>query len=198
VIPAGWILAAVLGAVLVWLGLALAGAVRELTALRERFDALEVAAGPIHIDAGLAIGSPEPAWSLTTPDGSTAASSTLAGRRHLVVFADADCSACDDVVPAVVRAAAAGALPPLALVGRGRPDATPTNWRGDDPVRVVAGVERDREVSDAFGVEVSPHVFVIDEGDAVVAQGGAVTLGDVEALVRGAQGIRIVPGGSGG
>ena len=197
-IPAGWILAAVLGAVLVWLGLALAGAVRQLSELRERVEALEVTAGPIHLDAGLAIGSPEPPWSLTTPDGSTAASSMLAGRRHLVLFADADCSACDDVVPAVVRAAAAGALPPLALVGRGRPDATPMTWRGEDSARVVTGVERDREVSDAFRVEVSPHVFVIDESDAVVAQGGAVTLADVEALVRGAQGIRIVPGGPGG
>lgn len=197
-ITAGWILAAVLGAVLVWLGLALAGVVRELAALRERVDALEAASAPIHLDAGLPIGSPEPVWSLITPDGTTAASAALAGRRHLVLFADADCRACDDVVPEVVRAAAAGALPPLALVGRGRPDATPAGWRGDDRARVVAGVERDREVSDAFRVEVSPHVFVIDEGDAVVAQGGAVTLSDVEALVRGAQGIRIVPGGSGG
>jgi len=191
-----WILAAVLGVALLWLGLALAGAVRELAVLRERVDALELASAPIHLDSGLSIGSPEPAWSLTTPDGSAVASATLAGRRHLVLFADADCRACDDVVPAVVRAAAAGALPPLALVGRGRPDATPEGWRGNDRARVVAGVERNREVSDAFRVEVSPHVFVIDEGEAVVAQGGAVTLADVEALVRGAEGIRIVPGGS--
>ena len=41
-------------------------------------------------------------------------------------------------------------------------------------------------------------MFVIDEGDAVVAQGGAVTLADVEALVRGARGIQIVPGATGG
>ena len=111
-IVAAWILAAALGAVLVWLGLALAGAVRELAALRERVDALEAASAPIHLDAGLPIGSLEPVWSLTTPDGTTAASSTLAGTRHLVLFADADCRACDDVVPEVVRAAAAGALPP--------------------------------------------------------------------------------------
>jgi len=52
-------------------------------------------------------------------------------------------------------------------------------------------------VSDAFRVDASPHVFVIDEGDAVVAQGGALTLADVEALVRGADGIRIV-GAAGG
>ena len=195
---AGWIVAAVLSVALVWIGLALAGAVRELATLRERIDALEHSSAPIHLDGGLPIGSPEPAWALIAPDGSALVSSALAGRRHLVLFADADCRACDELVPAVVRAAAAGALPPLALVGRGRPDVTPETWRGDDPARVVAGVERAREVSDAFRVDVSPHVFVIDEGEAVVAQGGAVTLGDVEALVRGAQGIRIVPGAAGG
>jgi hypothetical protein len=195
---AGWIVAAILGVALVWIGLALAGAVRELASLRERVDALEGASAPIHLDGGLAIGSPEPPWAMIAPDGSALASSSLAGRRHLVLFADADCRACDALVPAVVRAAAAGALPPLAVVGRGRPDATPAAWRTDDPGRVVAGVEQAREVSDAFRVEVSPHVFVIDEGDAVVAQGGAATLADVEALVRGAQGIRIVPGAAGG
>lgn len=194
---AGWIVAAVLCVALIWIGLALAGAVRELAALRERVDALEGAAAPIHLDGGLPIGSAEPLWSVTAPDGAVVASSALAGRRHLVVFADADCRACDELVPAVVRAAAAGALPPLALVGRGRPDATPEAWRGDDPARVVVGVERAREVSDAFRVDVSPHVFLIDEGEAVVAQGGARTLADVEALVRGADGIRIV-GASGG
>ncbi|MEP6758684.1 MAG: hypothetical protein ABJB55_05775 [Actinomycetota bacterium] len=197
-IAVGWIIAAVLAAALVWLGLALAGAVRELAALRERVDALEGASSPIHLDAGLAIGSLAPVWSITAPDGSAVASSGFAGRRHLVVFADADCRACDELVPAVVRAAAAGALPPLALVGRGRPDATPEAWRGEDRTRVVAGVERASEVSDTFHVEVSPHIFVIDEGNAVVAQGGAVALGDVEALVRNAQGIRIVPGAADG
>ena len=104
---AGWILAALLGVALVWLGLALAGAVRELATLRERVEALEGAAGPIHLDGGLPIGSPEPAWSLTAPDGALVTSSLLGGRRHLVVFADAECRACDEVVPAVVRAAAA-------------------------------------------------------------------------------------------
>jgi hypothetical protein len=194
---AGWIVAAVLCVALIWIGLALAGAVRELAALRERVDALEGAAAPIHLDGGLPIGSAEPSWSVTAPDGAVVASSALAGRRHLVVFADADCRACDELVPAVVRAAAAGSLPPLALVGRGRPEATPSSWRADDPARVVAGVEAAREVSDAFRVDASPHVFVIDEGDAVVAQGGALTLADVEALVRGADGIRIV-GAAGG
>ena len=59
---------------------------------------------------------------------------------------------------------------------------------------MIAGRERERDVSDAYLVDASPHVFVIDEQGAVVAQGGAVSLADVESLVRDAEGIRIVPG----
>jgi hypothetical protein len=39
---------------------------------------------------------------------------------------------------------------------------------------------------------VSPHLFVIDEGGAIVAQGGAATLADVETLVREGRGIQVV------
>jgi hypothetical protein len=40
---------------------------------------------------------------------------------------------------------------------------------------------------------VSPHLFVIDEGGAIVAQGGAASLADVEALVREGRGIQVLP-----
>jgi len=190
----GWLALVVLIAVLAWLGFALVGVVRELAVLRERIGALEGATDPIRLDGGLPIGSPAPAWSITAPDGEAVTSSAWSGRRHVVVFADADCRACDELIPAVVGAATDGALPPVAVIGRGRPDRTPTDWVGADRARVLAGVEAGRVVSDAFGVQVSPHVFVVDEGDAVVAQGGAASLADVAALVRDAQGIRIVPG----
>ena len=190
---AGWAVVAVLASVIVWLGLALIGAVRELAALRARVDALEGSDAPVHLDGGLAVGAAAPAWSISTPEGDAATSAQLRGRRHLLVFADADCRACDDLVPAVVRAAAAGTLPVVAVVGRGRPEATPAAWRADASGRVLAGVEHDRDVSDAFGVEVSPHVFVIDEGGFVVGRSGATTFDEVRSLSRGAHGIRIIP-----
>jgi hypothetical protein len=190
--PFGWFVLVALLAVLAWLGFALVGVVRELAALRERLESLEGAANPVRLDGGLPVGAAAPAWSITTPDGATATSSAFAGRRHLLVFADADCRACDELLPAVVGAAAAGAVPPVAVIGRGRPDQTPSAWVGDDRATVTTGAEVGREVSDAFGVQVSPHAFVIDEGGAVVAQGAASSLADVVALVRDAHGIRIV------
>ena len=110
------------------------------------------------------------------------------------MFADATCRACDDLVPAVIAAASRGTVPPLAVIGRGDAAATPGPWRAAD-VRVRIGSERGDEVSEAYGVEVSPSVFVIDEGGSVVARGGAVTLDDVLGLVREAEGVRIVAAG---
>ncbi len=187
-----WVAIAMLGLLVLWLGLALAGAVRELTALRERVDALAGAA-PVHLSSGLPLGAPAPAWEVRTAEADLRTSSAFAGTRHLVVFADADCAACDDVVPGVVSEAASGALPPVVVIGRGPAQATPASWRSADP-RVIVGAEHGDDVTAAYQVETSPHVFVVDESGFVVAQGGAASVKDVRALVRGADGIRIVPG----
>ncbi|HEY8438271.1 MAG TPA: hypothetical protein VIK65_06620, partial [Candidatus Limnocylindrales bacterium] len=114
--------------------------------------------------------------------------------RHLLVFADATCRACDDVVPELVAAAGRGTVPPLAVIGRGDAEATPEPWRAAD-VRVRIGSERGDEVSEAFGVDVSPFVFVVDEGGSVVARSGVGTVDDVLRLVREAEGVRIVAAG---
>jgi hypothetical protein len=184
---AGWIAIVVLAAALVWLGLALAGLVREQAALRARVEELESRSDPVSFAEGLPIGGQAPAWSITTADGDVVTSRSVAGRRHLVLFADADCLACEDVVPEVVRAAERGALPQAVIVGRGDPSSLPSSWRS-----VSAGVERGREVSEAFDVDVSPYVFVVDDGGGVVARGGVVDLRDVERLVAAGRDITIV------
>ena len=182
-----WVILAVLGLGVLWLGLALVGLVREQAALRSRLEALESAAAPRELAGGLAVGRRTPGWAITTPGGDVITSASLAGAAHIVVFADPDCRACDDLVPGVVRASTEGALPPVVIVGRGDAAAIPQPWRA-----ALAGVESAREVSEAFDVEVSPHVFVVDDGGAVVAQGGAVDLRDVEELVAAGRQITIV------
>jgi hypothetical protein len=190
-----WIAACVLLVAVVWLGLALIGAVHEIAELRDRVDALEApGSSPSHLAGGLALGAPAPAWSIATPGGGVASSSAFEGRRHLLVFADATCRACDDVVPELVAAAGRGTVPPLAVIGRGDAEATPEPWRAAD-VRVRIGSERGDEVSEAFGVDLSPFVFVVDEGGSVVARSGVATVDDVIRLVREAEGVRIVAAG---
>jgi redoxin len=189
---AGWLVLAALAAGVVWLGLALIGAVRALEEVRERVDTLEGRPAPSR--RPLPVGSPAPAWRISTADGEVVSSSTFESRRHLLLFADAGCRACDDLVPEVVRSAAAGSVPPVAIVGRDDPSATPAAWRRAD-VRVRVGAERGGEVSDAFGVDVTPTAVVIDEGGAVVARAPVATMDDVRALLRESNGVRIVVAG---
>jgi len=187
----GWIVVVALAASVAWLALALAGAARELGALRERLDAVEAAATPRRV---IRVGEAAPGWRIATADGEVVSSSTFAARRHLLLFADAGCRACDDLVPDVVGAARSGALPPVAVVGRGDASATPAAWRSAD-VRVRVGTERSDEVTAAFGVDVTPTVVVVDDGGAVVARGAVGSMDEVRALVREADGVRIVAAG---
>jgi len=169
----GWVAVAVLGAAVLWLALAMVGAVRELEALRDRIDLLE--RGPLHVPDVLPVGSPAPPWEIARRDGTVVSSATFDGRRHLLVFGDAACGACEDLVPAVVRATEDGSIPPSVVLDR-----------GDDGADAAAA---------AFRVEVVPHVVVVDEGGFIVAQGGAADLGDVRMLLDDAAGIRVVAHG---
>ena len=193
----GWVAMGLLAAVVLWLAFALAGAVRELAALRGRVEALEDETGTVHLADGLPVGAAAPSWQLASRDGAALSSSAMRGKRHLVLFADAECRACDALVPEVIEAAASDRLVPVAIVGRGTASATPAAWVPVDG-RVIVGVEQGVEVSEAFRTEVSPHAFVIDEGGFVAAQGGPLTLDDVRALIADADGLRIVTGAADG
>jgi hypothetical protein len=191
-----WIAVAVLGALMVWLGLALAGAVRELVTLRQRVEALEARAGaPDHLASGLPPGAPAPPWEALDVDGSPVSSAVFAGHRHLMVFADADCGACDELVPAIVRASTDGSLPPAAVIARAPLDASPPGWRPpDDDPSVIVGVEHGRDISDRYRVDVTPTVFLVDEGGLVVARGNPASLEETRQLVDDTDGVRIVAG----
>jgi hypothetical protein len=176
----------------VWIALALVGAVLELQELRARIDALGT-----RDDAPrrqLPVGAHVPVWRIATADGEVVSSSAFDVRRHVLLFADAACRACDDLVPEVVRLAGAGSIPPVAVIGQGDAASTPGSWRVAD-VRVRVGVERGDEVSAAFGVDITPTAFVVDEGGAVVARGPVATTEDVRGLLRQANGVRIVAAG---
>jgi hypothetical protein len=190
----GWIAVGVLSALVIWLGFALMGAVRELADLRARVAALEAPPDRelVRLADGLPVGAPSPGWSVVAPDGRVHTSTEHRGRRHLVLFADADCAACIELLPTVVGAAADQVVPPTVVIGRG---ALPPAWTDHvDGVRVTVGTDRGGEVSRAFRTEISPHLFVIDEGGFVAAQGGPLSLGDVRTLIREAGELRIVTG----
>ena len=183
----GWIAVALLFALVLWLGFALIALIRTQAGLRARIEDLEASIAPIRLDGGLPVGRSAPDWEIAASDGGSLAATSLAGKRHVLLFADTSCRACNDVVPAAVAAAADGTLPPVVVIARDEDTELPSSWSSP-----WTGIEREGEVSAAFRVDVSPHLFVIDEGGAIVAQGGAATLADVEALVREGRGIQVL------
>jgi hypothetical protein len=184
----GWIAVGLLFVLVLWLGFALIAMIRTQAALRARIEDLEASTAPIRSFGGLAVGRTAPDWQIAAVDGGSLSAGAFAGTRHILLFADTSCRACDDVVPPAVTAAEAGTVPPVVVIAREDDVAIPASWTGR-----WTGVEHNDEVSDVFHVEVSPHLFVIDEGGAIVAQGGAATLADVEALVREGRGIQVLP-----
>ncbi len=185
-----WILVGVLTGVVLWLLLALSGAARTVAELRAADEA-----AVRHLSGGIVPGSRAPGFQADAADESVFDARQTAGLRHLVLFADPACAACAMLVPGVVSEAAARRLPTVVVVSRGDLRAHPPAWRATDRAWLVS--ERGTEVSDAFGVDITPTVFVIDEGGAVVSRGPVQTVDEVADLVAQGAGVRIV-GADGG
>jgi peroxiredoxin len=181
-----------------FLGLVLAGAVRRLEELRDEVEDLRRAQVIVsdldHPAGGLPVGSAAPKFEAPLEGGGRFSSSDLRGSLHLVVFADPSCAACDALVPDLLQAAATAEVPPAVVVGTAG-DAWPARWIPRTGTEDRVGVVRDEggRIARAFGSDFSPHVFVVDEGGSITAQGPAGTVAAVRELLRDAQGIQIIP-----
>jgi hypothetical protein len=173
-----WIAVAVLSSAVIFLLLALSGATRTVASLKRSLDG-NGADDVIRLRSGLAVGTEAPVIK--------SASAVMSGRRHLVVFADPDCSACEMLIPPLLTSA--GHIPVL-LVGRSE-NGWPERWlpaAGGD----VVVFDPDEHIADAYAVGFTPHVFVVDEGGSISAQGPADSVEMVERLVREGAGIKII------
>jgi hypothetical protein len=184
VIVALWIGLGVCAAGLVFLGLVVAGQLRAMDDLRRRVETSRAIATDAGV-LGLQIGATAPAFDGRRHDGSRFASESLAGRRHLVVLADADCAACETLVPELL-----GAPPAPAVIVVDGAD-IPPGWRAE--ARSGVEVVRSTGAADLFGAGVRPALFVVDEGGGVVGRGVASTGAEAATIVDEAAGTRIVP-----
>jgi hypothetical protein len=192
-----WVVAVAAILTVVFLGLVLAGVVRRLDELRREVEDLrrtQVALADVeHPEGGLPIGSAVPSFDAELETGGRFSSSDMKGARHLIVFADPTCTACDGLVPPLLEAAAKGDVPPVVVVGMaGR--VWPAGWMPAAGTEDRAGVVRDEggRIARAFRSDFSPHVFVVDEGGSVTAQGPAGSLASVRELLHDAEGIQII------
>ena len=75
----GWIVVALLFALVLWLGFALIALIRTQAGLRARIEDLEAAISPIRLEGGLPVGRTAPDWQITTSDGGSLAKSVTRG-----------------------------------------------------------------------------------------------------------------------
>jgi len=180
-----WIAVVVLSAVVVFLVLALAGATRTVASLRRTLDQNATEDG-VRPSTGLPVGSVALPIQGIGPRGTPASAAALSGRRHLVVFADPGCAACETLIPLLL---AGVDHIPVVLVGRSEAG-WPEPWHPTNGDIVV--FDPDELIADAYGVGFTPHVFVVDEGGSIAAQGPADSIQMVERLRDQAAAIQII------
>jgi hypothetical protein len=179
-----------LSAIIGFLGLALSGAVRSLEELRQRLEKLE-RDDIVKPRAGLALGTRAPEIEGPMPDGRRFRSESLAGRRHLVALADPGCRGCDELIPASFSVARERRIPAVVVI-RGR--SVPTHWAVHRPEEGMATLvlDPDGRVADEYASGFTPHVFVVDEGGFIVANGPAADLSDVLGLLGESEELQVV------
>ena len=178
-----WIAVVALSAAVVFLVLALAGAARTVASLRrtlDRSDAEAVTDPP----AGLPVGSVAPPIEGLGLGGTPASAATMSGRRHLVVFADPGCAACETLIPSLL---AGVDQTPVVLIGRSE-----TGWPAPWSSPEILVFDPDERIAHAYEVGFTPHVFVVDEGGSIAAQGAADSIEMVQRLLREADSIQII------
>ncbi|MEA2580022.1 MAG: hypothetical protein QOE83_914 [Actinomycetota bacterium] len=172
-----WIVVAMLSSAVIFLLLALSGATRTVASLKRSLDGNR-ADDVVRLRSGLAVGSEAPAIQ--------SVSATTSSRRHLIVFADPGCAACETLVPSLLTTPN---HTPVVLIGRSR-TGWPQQWR-PGPGDVVV-FDPDERIANAYSVGFTPHVFVVDEGGFIGAQGPADSVEMVRRLVREAAGVQII------
>ncbi len=171
----GLVLACVLAAA-TWFGVEL---LRQHGRLLVRLDALEQG----RPGRGPAVGSPAPAFALSGPDGAplTLADLLAAGDPVVLTFSDAQCGACQELVPLVARAQRVWRdKVTIALLSAGATPESETAWAAH-ALRHV-GVAPSRAVNLSYGAPSAPAAVLISSTGLI--DGHVVAgLGPVAALL---------------
>jgi peroxiredoxin len=136
-----------------------------------RLDALErqlaaggmaIAPAPTQRAAGLPIGSPAPAFSLSDLEGKSLALDTLraANKPVMLIFVDPDCGPCTSLLPEVARWQHDLATPlTIALISRGT-RAVNHAWSAEHGLTLVL-LQQDHEVAQAYQVTGTPTAVIV-------------------------------------
>jgi methylamine dehydrogenase accessory protein MauD len=150
-------------------GFLLLGTLRSLGLLQWRIDQFE-ATRPSRINReGLKPGRKAPDFTLCGVDGSEYSLAHYTGRRVLLVFVQANCGPCHEVVPSLNRLHRSGELQVLVVNNAELEEAR--EWAVEVHAEFPVLAQDKLEVSKKYEVFATPFAFVIDERGAIASSG---------------------------
>jgi methylamine dehydrogenase accessory protein MauD len=152
------------------LGFLLLGALRSLGVLKWQLEQLE-ATTPSRIGRnGLKPGSQAPDFTLPAVGGGDVSLHDFAGQRTLLVFVQAACGPCHDIVPELNHFAHRRRELQVLAVNHATPDDARA-WTDETGARFPVLVQTDLSVSKRYEALATPFAFLIDEQGIVRSRG---------------------------
>jgi methylamine dehydrogenase accessory protein MauD len=167
-----WISYLVLWLAVLFLGFLLLGTLRALGLLRWRLEQLELTTPRRVGRDGLKPGTRAPDFTLPGVTGATVALHDFAGRSVVLVFTQAGCKPCRQIVPALNRLQQKGAYQVLA-VAHGDPEKV-RQWAGEVGACFPVLTQPQWDISRRYQVFATPFAFLID-GHGVIRSKGIVS-----------------------
>ena len=159
----------VLWSVVIAVGFLLWGTLRSLGLLQWQLDQLEATRPPRGNRSGLKPGAEAPDLTLPDVEGDEVSLSNFFGQRTLLVFVQAGCGPCHEIVPELNRLQRSGQLQ-VVVINRAELDEA-REWvqetRADFPVLL----QEHWEVSKQYQVFATPFAFLINERRTIASAG---------------------------
>ena len=154
--------------VVLFLGFLLLGTLRALGLLRWRLEQLEATTPSRLGRSGLKPGKKAPDFTLPSVAGAEVSLHDFAGRKVLLVFTQAGCGPCRQIMPELNRLG--GRDLQVVVVNKGDLQAT-RQWATELGARFPVLVQDGLDLSRKYEVFATPFVFLIDEKGVVASKG---------------------------
>jgi methylamine dehydrogenase accessory protein MauD len=163
-----WLLSmAILWVAVFVLGFLLLGTLRALGLLTWRLEQLEATTPKRMGRAGLTPGKSAPDFTLPSAGGKPIALADFTGRKVLLVFTQAGCSPCKQIVPELNRV---GSAAQVVVINNGEPEAT-KKWSEETGARFPVLAQDRFSVFKRYEVFATPFAFLINEKGIIASKG---------------------------